>query len=252
MLHYELWLCLLIFIYGIIIGSFLNVCIFRIPKNESIVTVGSHCMNCGKPIKWYDLVPLFSFLILRGKCRYCKTKLSVQYPVIEALNGILYLIVFAVNGISFESGLYCLLVSALLVLSVIDYRTMEIPFGINITIFVIGMIHLFVDFDHYLDYIVGFFAVSLFLLLCYVVTKGRGIGGGDVKLMAAAGLCIGWQNIVFALLAGCIIGSVIQCIKMAVTKEGRMFAFGPYLSMGIFMAILFGNRFFEWYLGLIG
>ena len=94
--------------------------------------------------------------------------------------------------------------------------------------------------------------ISLFLLLCYLVTKGRGIGGGDVKLMAAAGLCVGWQNIVFALFAGCIIGSVIQCIKMAVTKEGRMFAFGPYLSMGIFMAILFGHRFFDWYLGLIG
>ena len=252
MLLYDILLYILVCLYGIVIGSLLNVCIFRIPRKESIVTTGSHCMNCGKPIKWYDLIPLFSFLILRGKCRYCKAKLSVQYPVVEALNGILYLIIFIVNGFNTESGLYCLLTSALIVLSVIDYRTMEIPFGINITIFVIGIIHLLTDFDHYLDYIVGFFVVSLFLLLCYVITKGKGIGGGDVKLMAAAGLCIGCQNIVFALFAGCIIGSVIQCIKMAVTKEGRMFAFGPYLSMGIFMAILFGNRFFDWYLGLIG
>lgn len=248
---YEICLYILIFIYGIVIGSFLNVCIFRIPKKESIVTVGSHCMNCGKKIKWYDLVPLFSFLFLRGKCRYCKTKLSVQYPVVEGLNGILYLVVFAVNGFSVESVLHCLLVSALLVLSVIDYRTLEIPLALNITILVIGVVHLCVDFDNYLDYVIGFFAVSLFLLLCYAVTKGRGIGGGDVKLMAAAGLCVGWQNIVFALFAGCIIGSIIQCIKMAVTKEGRMFAFGPYLSMGIFLSILFGSRFFDWYWGLI-
>ncbi len=251
MSQYKLLLYILIFIYGIVIGSFLNVCIFRIPKKESIVTVGSHCMNCGKKIKWYDLVPLFSFLILRGRCRNCKVKLSVQYPVIEGLNGVLYLVVFAVNGFSVESVLYCLLVSVLLVLSVIDYRTLEIPLALNITILVIGVVHLCVDFDNYLDYIIGFFAVSLFLLLCYVITKGRGIGGGDIKLMAAAGLCVGWKNIIFALFAGCLIGSVVQCVKMAVTKEGRMFAFGPYLSLGIFLSILFGNRFFSWYLGLI-
>ena len=87
------------FLYGIVIGSFLNVCIYRIPKKESVVTVGSHCMNCQHKLAWYDLFPLFSFLILRGRCRYCKAKLSWQYPVIECLNGVLYVVVVAVHGI---------------------------------------------------------------------------------------------------------------------------------------------------------
>lgn len=249
---YYLFLYIIVFVYGITIGSFLNVCIYRLPKKESIVTVGSHCMKCNKPIKWYDLVPLFSFIVLGGKCRYCKTKLSFQYPLIEGLNGVLYVLVFAMNGFSLESGIYCLLTSALLTLSIIDYRTYEIPFGINLFIGVLGVLHIVIDYENWIDYVVGFFAVSLFLLLCYWITKGRGIGGGDVKLMAVAGLCVGWQNILFALVAGCLIGSVIQIFKMIVTKEGRMFAFGPYLSMGIFLSIFYGEAFFTWYLSLMG
>ena len=133
-------------IYGVIIGSFLNVCIYRIPKNESIVVVRSHCMTCGEQIKWYDLVPLVSFLFLRGKCRYCKTKLSVQYPIVEAANGLLYGIIVFVNGFNIESILFCLCSSALLALSVIDWRTFEIPIVFNYFIFALGLIRLFTDF----------------------------------------------------------------------------------------------------------
>ncbi len=102
------------FIYGIFIGSFLNVCIYRIPKKESVVVIRSHCMNCGKNIKWYDLVPIFSFLILGGKCRYCKTKLSAQYPLIEFLNGIGYAIIILIRGFDLVSILYCLCFSSCL------------------------------------------------------------------------------------------------------------------------------------------
>ena len=143
-------------VYGIIIGSFLNVCIYRIPKNESIVVVRSHCMSCGKQIKWYDLVPLISFLILRGKCRYCKTKLSWQYPAVEALNGILYGIIVLVNGFNATSILYCLATSALLVLSVIDWRTYEIPPSLNIFIGILGIIRLALDYTHWYNYVIGF------------------------------------------------------------------------------------------------
>lgn len=245
-----LWM--LVFLYGIVIGSFLNVCIYRIPKKESIVTVGSHCMSCHHSLAWYDLFPLFSFLCLKGKCRYCGTKLSWQYPAIEFLNGILYVIVIGVKGISVESVLYCFLVSALLTLSVIDLRTMEIPIGINAVILCIGVVHMAVDRHNAVHYIIGFFAASLFLLVCLILTRGKGIGGGDIKLMAVAGLCINWQNIMLALVVGCIVGSVIQCIIIAITKNKSRFAMGPYLSVGIFVAMLWGECFFEWYIGLLG
>lgn len=245
-------LYIFIFVYGIVIGSFLNVCIYRIPKKESVVTVNSHCMSCNHRLAWYDLFPLFSFLFLKGKCRYCGTKLSLQYPVVEFLNGILYVIVFCVNGMNVESGLYCLLVSALLVLSMIDYQTMEIPISVNAVILGIGILHMVVDPGRLIHYIIGFFAASLFLLLCLIITRGRGIGGGDIKLMAVAGLCLGWENILLALVFGCIIGSVIQCIVIAVTKNKTKFAMGPYLSVGIFVAMLWGEPFLEWYIGLSG
>ena len=104
-----------IFIYGIVIGSFLNVCIYRIPQKEDIVRESSHCMSCGHRLKWYDLVPLFSYLFLKGKCRYCGSKLSKQYPIVEALNGILYVVVFYATDFSWDSILYCLMTSALIV-----------------------------------------------------------------------------------------------------------------------------------------
>ena len=123
---------IIIFIFGIVIGSFLNVCIYRLPLHESIITAPSHCMTCGRKLRWYDLVPVFSWIVLGGKCRNCKSKISVQYPIIEALNGVLYVLVCAVNGLNRSSLLYCLMTSALLTLSLIDWRTYEIPFGINI------------------------------------------------------------------------------------------------------------------------
>ena len=179
---------IIIFLYGIIIGSFLNVCIYRIPKNESIVKVRSHCMECGYQLKWYDLVPLFSYIALRGRCRKCRTKLSPQYPIIEAANGIFYCLTFYVLGFTIYSGLVCLLVSTLLALSVIDFRTFEIPLGFNVFILTLGLIHLALDYPNWLQYVIGLVAVSGFLYVIYIATKGRGIGGGDIKLMAAWGL----------------------------------------------------------------
>lgn len=238
----------LVFLYGIMIGSFLNVCILRIPAGESIVTGRSHCDQCKKPIRWYDLIPVISYLILRGRCRYCKTKLSIQYPMIEALNGILYVLVFYCYGFQYLSVMYCLLISALLVLSVIDLRTNTIPFGINIVIFVIGLIRLVMDYNHFTNYLIGFVSVSGFLYLVYLITKGRGMGGGDIKLMAAAGLVLGWQLIILSLFLGCLYGSLIHPIRMKVSGQGRVLAFGPYLSAGIITSIYYGSQMINWYL----
>lgn len=245
-------LYIIIFLYGIVIGSFLNVCIYRLPEKENIVKIRSHCMNCGYQLKWYDLVPLFSYLFLGGKCRKCKQKISVQYPLIELLNGILYCMVFAEYGVSVESLLYALLVSALITLSVIDFRTYEIPVGINIFILALGLIRVLTDYTDWLDYAVGFILVSGFLYIVYLITKGRGIGGGDIKLMAVCGLLLGWKLILLSFVLGCIIGSVIHVIRMKVSGQGHVLAFGPYLSIGVMISVFAGNQLIMWYASYLG
>ncbi len=244
----EIFLYIVVFIYGLLIGSFLNVLIYRMPKKENIAVVRSHCMKCNYQLKWYDLVPLFSWLFLRGKCRKCGEKISIQYPIIEATNGILYLLVFYKFGLSIESLLYCLLFSALLALSVIDFRTYEIPVGFNYFILILGLVRLVTDYVNWSNYVIGFLAVSTFLFIIIIVSKGRAMGGGDMKLMATCGLLIGWKLIVLAFLLGCILGSVIHVIRMRVSGEDHVLAMGPYLSMGVALAVLFGNQWINWYL----
>lgn len=247
----NLVLYLPIFLYGIVIGSFLNVCIYRIPLGESISKERSHCMTCGYQLRWYDLVPLFSWLALRGKCRKCKTPISAQYPIIEAVNGVLYILIFAVNGMNMVSVLYCLMASALLALSVIDFRTYEIPFGFNVFIAVLGLIRIGLTLDNWHEFVIGFFAVSVLLEIILLVSGGRAIGGGDVKLMAAAGLLLGWKLIILAFFIGCILGSVIHIIRMKVSQAEHVLAMGPYLSAGVLIAALWGNQFIDWYFGFL-
>ena len=208
-------------------------------------------MECNYQLKWYDLVPLFSYLCLGGRCRKCKTNLSVQYPLVELLNGLLYVLVVAVNGLTIESLLYCLMFSALVTLSVIDFRTYEIPFGINLFILTLGLIRVALDYQNFLNYLIGFLSVSGFLYLLFLLTKGRGIGGGDIKLMAVSGLMVGWKCNLLALAFGCIIGSVIHIIRMRVSKEDHVLALGPYLSVGIMIAALWGYDLIEWYFAAI-
>ncbi len=243
---------IVIFIFGIVIGSFLNVCIYRLPLHESIITAPSHCMTCGRKLRWYDMVPVFSWIVLGGKCRNCKSKISVQYPIIEALNGILYVLVCAVNGLNWFSLLYCLMTSALLTLSLIDWRTYEIPFGINVFLFLIGIAATALDRGNLISHLIGAVCVSAFLEILFLLSGGRAIGGGDIKLMAACGLILGWKQIILAFLLGCIIGSVVHTIRIKVSGVGHMLAMGPYLSAGIFLAALWGNAWISWYLSLLG
>ncbi len=248
----ELTPYIIIFIFGITIGSFLNVCIYRIPLGESIVAAPSHCMTCGRKLKWYDMVPVFSWLVLGGKCRNCKSKISVQYPIIEGVNGILYVMICAVNGLEWSSVIYCFMASALLVLSIIDWRTYEIPFGINVFLFVLGIAMTILDRGNLAEHLIGMICVSGLLGILYLLTGGRAIGGGDIKLMFACGLILGWKLILLAFFLGCIIGSVVHIIRMSVKKAGRMLAMGPYLSVGILLAALWGNAWINWYLSLLG
>lgn len=240
-----------IFIFGITIGNFLNVCIYRIPLHQSIVTVSSHCMTCGRKLKWYDMIPVFSWLLLGGKCRSCKSKISLQYPVIESLNGILYVVICLVNGMDLFSLIYCLMTSALLTLSLIDWRTYEIPLGINVFLFILGVAAAVLDRGNLLSHLAGMVCVSGFLGILYLISRGRAIGGGDIKLMFACGLILGWKLIILAFLLGCIIGSVIHLVRIRVQGEGHVLAMGPYLSAGIFLAALWGNVWISWYISLL-
>lgn len=243
------------FLYGIVIGSFLNVCIYRIPAKESIASERSHCMSCGYQLKWYDLFPLFSWLFLGGKCRKCKAPISKQYPIIEATNALLYVVIFVFNGFNVESVLYCFMASALLALSIIDWRTFEIPVGFNVFIFLLGVVRVILAVatgGDWLKYIIGCIAVSAVLWIIFQVSKGAAIGGGDVKLMGAAGLLIGWKMIILSFFLACIIGSVIHITRMKISNEGRQLAMGPYLSIGIFIASLWGEQLIGIYLRFLG
>lgn len=255
-----------IFLFGLLVGSFLNVCIYRIPLKESVSKERSHCMSCGYQLAWFDLIPLFSWLFLRGKCRKCGAPISKQYPIVEGLNAVLVVLVFAsmygfnaytmFETYTMDTILFCLLISALIVLSVIDFRTYEIPFKINVFIFVLGLLNIAFRVITYDStrwdlplYIIGFFIVSIPLGIIWYVSAGRAIGGGDVKLMAAAGLLIGWKLCLLALVVGCVVGSVIHIIRMKVTKADHVLAMGPYLSVGIATAVLIGQPIVDWYLG---
>ena len=239
-------------LFGLCVGSFLNVLIYRIPKGEEFVRTPSHCMKCGHSLKWYENIPLVSWLIQGGKCRACGVKLSAQYPIVEALNGAMWLL----TGIIFRGDwitvvLYCGLFSMLLTLSIIDWRTFTIPNGINLAIFVLGIIRLVTDLKNWPLYVAGMLSVSLVFLLLYVLTRGNGLGMGDIKLVGAAGLLLGWQNMLLAVLVGSLSGAVIHSIRMR-HGQGNKLAFGPYLAAGMWLAALAGGPIISAYLGLFG
>lgn len=242
---------IIVFLFGIAVGSFLNVCILRIPAGESVVTGPSHCMSCGRRLRWYELIPLFSYLFLRGRCSACGRRISAQYPVVEAANGTLWCVLFRRFGPAPDFFLACLLCSSLLVLSVIDARTREIPPGVNWFILALGAVRVFWHLSDWPQYAAGFFAVSIPLLLILLISRGRGIGGGDVKLMAACGLFLGWKLAILAFFLGCILGTLVHLPLMAAKKAGRVLALGPYLAAGVFLALLWGDAALGWYLGLL-
>lgn len=243
---------LLLALLGLCVGSFCNVLIFRLPKGEEFVKTPSHCMACGHRLKWYELIPVASWLAQGGKCRACGAKLSAQYPIVEALNGAAWLLTgWLFRGDAVHTALYCALFSLLLVVAVIDWRTFEIPNGLNLAIFLLGAVQLALDRGNWTLYLIGMLSVSLFFLLLWFVTRGTALGMGDVKLMGAAGLLLGWPRILLAMILGSVSGALIHSVRMS-RGAGRKLAFGPYLSAGIWVSALFGERLILAYLGLFG
>lgn len=248
----DLPIFILLFVLGCCVGSFCNVLIYRIPKEEEFVKTPSHCMSCGHELKWFELIPVVSWLLQKGKCRACGVKLSAQYPVVEALNGIMWLL----TGILFRGdwltvALYSVLWSMLMVLSVIDWRTFIIPNGINLVIFLLGVVRLVTDLGNWREYLIGMVSVALVFFLLHLATGGQGLGMGDVKLVAGAGLLLGWPKMLLAVLIGSLGGALIHMARM---KRGadRKLAFGPYLAAGIWLAALVGQPIINGYLSLFG
>lgn len=243
---------LLLTLLGLCVGSFCNVLIFRLPRREEFVKTPSHCMVCGHRLAWYELLPLVSWLAQGGKCRACGASISRQYPIVEGLNAAAWLLTGRLLwGDPIHIILYCALFSLLLVLAVIDWRTFEIPNGLNLAIFLLGAAQLALDRGNWKTYLIGMLSVSLFFLLLWFVTAGAGMGLGDVKLMAAAGLLLGWRRILLALLIGSVAGTAIHSVRM-LRGSGRKLAFGPYLAVGIWLSALFGEPLIAAYLGLFG
>jgi len=243
---------IIISLLGLCIGSFMNVLIYRIPRHEDFVRTRSHCMSCGKTLGFSELIPLVSYIAQGGKCRGCGAKLSAQYPMIEAANALMWLLsalLFAPDYL--KTALMCLLFSALLVLSVIDWRTYIIPGGLSLAVFLLGLVRLFTDLGSWRLYLIGMVSVSAVFLIINLVTRGEGLGMGDVKLMAGAGLLLGWRLILLATVIGSVLGAVIHSLRMKKGAERRL-AFGPYLSIGIWLSALFGDGLISAYLNLFG
>lgn len=258
----DVYLGILIFILGIITGSFLNVCILRLPEKKSIVFGPSSCPDCGARLTALDMVPVFSFLFLRGRCRHCGKKISPQYPAVELITGVLFLLLYLKLGLNWQLPVYAVLTAVLTVISIIDWRHMEIPHGPLIVLLTVGALQIAAElifgvFDDWISYVIGFFAGGVPLLLialfCLCVLKKDAFGGGDVKLMAAAGFVIGWKLIITSYVIGIITGAVFGVALLATGRKKRSdeMPFGPFLSLGIAVSLFFGNEIINWYLGLL-
>ncbi len=239
-------------VLGLVIGSFLNVCICRAETGESIAHGRSHCMSCGHALAAPDLVPLFSYLFLRGRCRYCKARISSQYPAVEALNAALWLLVWQEMGIGVSFVLSAVFCSALVVAGGVDLRTRIIPNSVVLILAAVGVAEFFVPGGFSpLDRLLGAAAGGVPLFLAAIFSHG-GMGGGDIKLAAACGLFLGWQDTLLALFFGCVTAAVWGLCSVArhKNKMHSAIAFGPFLAGGFAVALIWGGRVLAWYLHL--
>ncbi len=277
-------------VLGLCVGSFLNVVIYRVPRKMSVVRPGSHCPKCGSRIKKYDNVPVLSWLLLGGRCRHCGARISLRYPAVELLNMLLWLLClqrYAGSSLlfSFVAMAAC---SVLICVAFIDYDHMIIPDRFNFALLLLGAAAVFTgDGIPWLDRLIGCLGALAFFLLFYYgsiwILKREGLGGGDVKLMSAAGLLLGWKNVFAAIfiaaLTACLVMLPLQRrgaekqrgLDAAGRSEARHeadlkpgegerdsghkskeFPFGPFLAFGTAVSLLFGTQLMNWYLGLFG
>jgi leader peptidase (prepilin peptidase)/N-methyltransferase len=246
----------LIFILGLIVGSFSNVCIYRIPKNESIIYPASHCPKCRSKIKPVENIPLLSFILLKGRCRNCKSKISIQYPIVELLTGLTYLIIYLIYGLSIQTLVYIILSSALIIIAFIDLNEQIVPDVISLPGIVIGfIISFFVPYISFIDsalgVVVGGGIILIIGMVGSVIFKKEAMGGGDVKLAAMIGAFLGWKYIIISLFLGFFLGALagIILIMSKIKSREDVVPFGPFIVLGSFITLLWGEKIISWYLG---
>lgn len=268
-----------VFIFGLLVGSFLNVCIVRLPRDRSIVSPPSHCPRCRASIKFYDNIPVVSFLLLRGKCRNCGEPISWRYPAVELLNALMSAWTVHEFGIGGEAFLIMALCSSLIVITFIDFDYQIIPDVITLPGMLVGLtlapffmsalsdplpFHLDYLLPHAGPYLTGFINSFIGLLLGggpllaigWAWEKLRHVeamGGGDVKLMGMVGSFLGWKGALLTIMLGALVGSIAGLILIVLNrhKMEKVIPFGPYLALGTLVTAFYGSDIISSYLGLM-
>ncbi len=250
-------MALFAFSFGAVVGSFLNVCIYRLPLGQSVVSPGSRCMRCGTAVRWYDNIPIVSWLVLRGRCRSCHAPFSIRYPLVELLTGLLSLSLLLKFGPTPSYGVMFLFTAALVVVSFIDFDHQIIPDEISLPGIVVGFLCSFFLpgpgwLSSLLGIVVGWGSLALVFYGYLWLTGREGMGGGDAKLLAMMGGFLGLQAVPFIIFVSSLAGSIIGLTIMAVQRKDRHLAipFGPYLAIGALVYLFIGPQLIQWYLRL--
>ena len=252
------------FVMGACVGSFLNVCIARLPLAQSVVTPGSHCMACGKPVRWFDNIPILSYFILGGKCRDCKAAYSIRYAFVELLTALTFVLFYRSFGVTPFGAIYLTLTLALITQTFIDFDHQIIPDEITLPGIILGFVFsgIFpglhgqtVWHQGLLQSLFGILAGGGFLyasaMLAEFFLKKEAMGGGDIKLLAMIGALIGWLGAFWVIFAASLIGSVVG-IYLRITKGQQLIPFGPYIGAGAVLYLFYGQKVIGWYIGRLG
>lgn len=243
---------LIVLLFGLCIGSFINVCIYRIPAEKSIVSPGSSCPKCGVKIKAVNLIPVISYIFLRAKCPDCGQPISIKYPLVEMLTGLLFVGLYLAFGLSLKAVIFAAMVSILIMIIFIDLEHMIIPDGLNLVIGLLGItLNMIYPVDGYkttlLSMLYGFLLGGGFF---FILALFGAMGGGDIKLMAALGLVFGWKVLIplmfLSFVMGGIVGIVLILFKIKKMKD--MIPFGPYIAVASIITIFYGSSILNWYL----
>jgi len=243
---------------GMCLGSFANVLIYRIPREESVVTPPSRCPGCGRRIPWYENIPVISYLFLRGKCAGCGTGISIRYPLVEAASGILALVGVLIFGVSYAGIAYSMLFVALLALVIIDLEHWLLPFAITIPMTIIGLVGaLLFDLRPIGEALIGsLIGAAIFLIMLVggkALFKKDAMGGGDVVFGAMAGAFLGWKSVLLMVFVASFLGTLVALGFLVSGKDlqGRMMPFGPFLALALVICIFAGDLIIGWYVGIL-
>ncbi len=243
------------FILGLLFGSFANVVIYRLPSGDNIALPRSRCPSCKSPIPWYLNIPVMSWLLLKGKCSRCKTKISSRYPIVEILTGLLFGVAILKVGPSYFLIEILVLLLGLIIVSFIDYDHYIIPDKISYPGMIIGLLGAILNPEReFLDALLGLLMGGGFLwaiaVIYYKVKKEEGMGGGDIKLLAWIGTVLGWKPIAFIILVSSLLGSIVGLFLIYKNKDSlkKVIPFGPFIAAAAVLYVFFGKELTAWYL----